>query len=594
MFVGRSSLLTLLDELVRVPAGGEARPVLVLRGCGGCGRTALLEKAYETWRDRTPAVLVRPLALGEGAVRPVMVAMMLGLSQGAVAFPRFVLAQIAIRENFAGLSHDQARMRLRSALHGLRDRAALLDFLRYLARAAGVPAEPNRLAEGAVARLLRGRRMVRFTWRRAQEWFGHQDQGFRFDPERVLIQLGIQAGSRNPAVRRGVDDLLVTALLADLRSSPANALVLLDDGEVPAAMSVTRSLLRVRRALAAVPGNREQGLPDPLTLVTTGGGADTPDGVLAVPVPDLPAGEVLLLARNHVWPDELGAASIAAAVYRLTRGHPEATAFLLRKLNDEPHLVDDLDAALRSPGPEPGIPVERRLLHPFVRGLSEWKRIDEILLEALITLSAARNPLEAEALAALLPAPVGVDSVLFTSPALWSPPGASARPRLHPLARYLGIRALAVRADARTGWDAVFGCLRARAAAGDRAGRLHHERLLGRRDEVAAELAELLPALPGAEWLSLLDEIVATPDPRERDLERIRGAGQPGNRRGHIAVLLGVLPALADPCRTEWSVRKTLRAHAEHSLRRLADETGDPKPFILRAKRYDRDPDRFL
>jgi hypothetical protein len=283
LFVGRSSLLTLVDQLTEVPAqgySGETRPVLVLEGCGGSGRTALLEQALDTWKDVTPTVLVRPCELDgdeESAVRPVLAAIMLGLSLGApgyaVAFPRVVLAQIAIAEKTIGLDPEKALEGLRKRLNTYRDRSALVDFVEGLVNVAGVLAEnikvpgvatiaptvSNRIAEGVVSRLQRSRWMARRTWsKEALEWFGHQGQRRGFDSERALLRLSAQARSKDPDVRRDADDLLVLALLADLRHSlaraigrPANVLVLLDDGDMTSAMSFTRSLLRVRKALMA-------------------------------------------------------------------------------------------------------------------------------------------------------------------------------------------------------------------------------------------------------------------------------------------------------------------------------------------------------
>ncbi|WP_020673309.1 hypothetical protein [Amycolatopsis nigrescens] len=652
MFVGRSSLLALIDQVVKVPAEdgpGETRPVLVLEGCGGSGRTAVLEQALERWTDQTPAVLVRPLELdgdGDSAVRPVLAAVMLGLSLGApgytVAFPRVVLAHIALAEKTTGVDPGKALEGLRKRLNTYQDRTALIGFVADLVRAAGAlaenikvpgaaaiaPATADRIAQGVVARLQRSRWMVRFTWSEAAlSWFGHQGQGRNFDPERALLRLSAQSRSEDPSVRRDVDDLLVAALLADLRHSlarttgrPANVLVLLDDGDTPAAMSFTSSLLRVRQAIAATPGNPESELPDPLTMVTTSNGtltgalarwlpppahwdetkpvaaADTSGLWLRMSLADLHSEHVLQLTRNQLWPDDLGTSAIASAVYRLTRGHAEATAFVLEKLNTEPRLVNDLDKVLRGLGPEPDVLVERHLLRPFVRGLNAHKLADETLLEALITLAAARNRLEAKALAPLLPPPVGVDSALFISPTLWSPAGASEQRRLHPLVRYLGLRALAARGAAA--WTTVFECLRAAAGPDDLAGGLHHDRLLGKKEAVAAELARLLPEAHSDEWLDLFDEVIATADPRERDLDAIRGTGQPGTTTGHLVRLLGVLPALeSSPLVTEWTALEKLRAHAAHGYRQLADHARDPAPFILRAQLYEgyeRLGDRFL
>ncbi|MEU6261657.1 hypothetical protein [Saccharopolyspora shandongensis] len=636
MFVGRADLLALVDRLTDVSRAysGETRPVLVIEGCGGSGRTAVLERAVDAWQGRTPTVLVRPRLLdddGASPVRPVLAAIMLGLSLGApgysVAFPRVVLAQIAISLQAGDLDPRKSLEQLNKALNTYNSRSELLGFVRGLANVAGalvnipVP-EPvaDDIAKVIVDRLHLSRWMTRRTWNKeALAWFGHQGRQRALKPEEVLLGLNTQARSKNAAIRRDVDDLLVNALLADLRHSlahaggrPANVLVLLDDGDTAPAMSFTGSLLRVRKALAASPGNPDSKLPDPLTLVTTSAGAlatalssrpahETGTGEVSgwwirMPLPDLEAADLVEWARNFPgWnrnfadgPEELGATAVARAAYKLTHGHPESTAFVLGRLHDEPNLVGDLDELLRAEESEG--PVERRLLAAFVRGLDASKHVDDTLVEALITLSAARNRVEATALAPLLPAPVGFDSELFTSATLWSPTSPGAEPSLHPLARYLGMRALASRGEDETAlWRTVFESLRGKVAPGNRASQLYYQRMLGESDAVAAELADLLPELPAEEWLALFDAVVAMPDPRARDVEQIRRAGRPGTRHGHVVRLLGVIPAHdKDPCVTEWSVRKKLRSHAAHSFQQLTEhlQGQDPLPFIWRAQRY--------
>ncbi|MFE0024632.1 hypothetical protein [Amycolatopsis sp. NPDC059021] len=647
--MGRPSLLTRIDEMTKVPKHGavETRPVLVLEGCGGSGRTAVLEKVLEEWHGKTPSVLVRPLEPpgdAENAVRPVLAAIMLGLSLGAphynVTFPRVVIAQIAIKENFDGLPADRALARLQTVLNTYRDRAALTGFISDLVLAAGnlaaninvpgvaavAPPLAKRIAEGITTGLLRGHRLARLTWwGRPLEWFGHQDQGFKFNPRLALIKLSNQA--RNPYFRDDVDDLLVAALLGDLRRSlarvnsrPANALLLLDDGDTPPAVAFTRALLRVRRSWETIAGNPVEGLPDPLTMITTSGGAlgraleghlpdpgrltetqlkpDTalPSGPwLRIALAELPPGDIHQLAKEIEWPSDIAPRSMASAVYRLARGHAASSVFILRKLVENPGAVHALDDLLRGRSPEPGCSIARYLLRPFVRDLSERRQVDETGLDALILLSAARNLHEAHALAPLLPAPIALDSELFTSSTLWSPGTESTHRTLHPVVRYLGLWLLAGLPDENPGWNAVFRRLRNHADPDDRAARLHHDRMLGKRQDVATELAELLPVLPTADWLALLDEVVATADPRERDIERIKGAGQPRNRTGRLFVLLGVLPALEhDPFVNAPSEVSQFRALAEYGYLRLADDAKDPTPLILRAKKYSGEGDEFL
>ncbi|MGM1062514.1 hypothetical protein [Saccharothrix sp. Mg75] len=624
MFVGRTGLLRLVDRLTEVPARGVGnRPVLVVEGCGGSGRTALLNRALANWRDRTATVLVSPSKLENDenrAVRPVLAAVVLGLGVGApgyrLTFERVLLAELAIATDVDGLTPEEALDELRARTNS--SRRGLEDLIHSLVGAAGellanvVPGGPAipPLLDGLWNSLRESKRGARLAWsREALAWFGHQDQGLGLDGERVRLQLSVQARNDNPGVRREVDDLLVAALLADLRHSlaratgrPANVLVLLDDGDTSAASSFTGALLRVRRAVADTHGSAEAGTADPLTLVTTSGG--TLAGELAGELPppvvveeenaataplsgmwlrvsfgDLRPDNVVQLAKNHLWPDHLAARSVAAVVHRLTRGHAESTAHVLRRLHDEPQLIGDLDRLLRRDGPTAGVPMHRHLLRPFVRG---HRGRPGDLLDALVTLSAAHDRLEAQELADLLPEPITLDSPLFTHPTLWT--GPAPEDRLHPLVRYLGLRALA---DTPDRWAELFGRLRARAR--DETAELRHARLLGERGAVAARLVELLPVLPTDEWLARFDVITEEPDPRERDLDVVRGVNLPKTPEGHAYRLLGAVPAVDhDPCWTEEDAVSTLCVTVAQAFRQLSEPARDSAPLLERARDYDR------
>ncbi len=629
MFVGRAELLALIDQLTAPQAQPVTPPLLVLEGCGGSGRSSILAQAQAKWRNRTPSVLVQPPIHGDTehiAIRPLLTLVMLGLSVGVkgypVTFPRSLIAQIVINAN---LPPDTTRAQLRELLTSYRQRPILVAFLNQLVAAAlafaqvqvpGLPATPDAtkgLVDAITGRLFSVLPIRRFTWGHAPEWFGHQDQGFTDDHEETLILLSGQARSTVAANRRGVDDLLVSALLADLRHSrarvnsrPPQVLVLLDDGDTPRATAFARSLMRVRQGLEDA-GHRR--LADPLAVVTTSAGplaeslkAMTPASVWPEPGPwlraevqDLTGDEVRQLARSL---DRFTPELTGAAAYRLTRGHPEATELVLGRIKRNRKLVEDLDQLLgeREPDeeePEREFPLDEHLLRMFVRGLSPYKHVDENTVEALVTLSAARSWREASTLTGLLPPPLEIGSNLYTSPTLWSPAAESDDRHLHPLARYLGLRALAARTDARTGWEGVFRRLRAKIDPGDLAARLHHERMLNGKTAVAGELAALLPERSSREWLELFDAVVATPDPRERqDMASVKGIGQPSTPLGHTTTLLGVVPALErDPCVAKTSDIEALRKLAWFSFLRLAETEGvrDKQPFIDRATRYAQD-----
>lgn len=626
MFVGRTSVLELIGELTEPrgendPAG--PRPVLFLTGCGGSGRTAILEEALRTWRERTASVLVQPL-LPDGdrtSLRPLLTSIMLGLGVGVpgyrVTFPRSLVAQLAISADFTGLPPGDQLIRLRERLNEYKRRPALDGFLTDLAhdsfalvhvRVPGLPDLVPRLAaevtRATLNRLYRGRLLMRFSWGDAVDWFRHLDQDFARNSETTLIELSARAKSADPLVRRSVDDVLVAAFLADLRRSharirgrPPQMLLLLDDGDVPEATTFLRSLLRVRQAIAAGRPTPENRLPDPLTVVTTSSGPAAAGAVpwagaypvdvpqVRVDVTDLSSTEVLQLSRSHDWTTSERTASVA---FRLTRGHPAATGFVLRRLGENPRLLDDPNALLDGPGPDEDVPADRYLLRLFARDLDPHRRPDEASVEALITLAAARTWREAATLVSLLPPPFDLGSPIYTSPTLWSASAGGER-RLHPLARYLGLRALAARPDAQTGWEGVFRLLRGKAHPDDHAGRWHHERMLGGRAKVANELAALLPERSSAEWLELFDAVVLSPDPRVTDPAEIRGLGRAPTPAGHTDALLGIVPALErDPCVTRVADITALRQLAGHGFRRLAETEGvaDKEPFLDRADRY--------
>lgn len=319
------------------------------------------------------------------------------------------------------------------------------------------------------------------------------------------------------------------------------------------------------------------GLPQPAVVAESDAATAEPTGTwLRVLSEDLRPTDVENLAKNHLWPNDLAGATVAGAVHRLTRGHPESTTYVLRRLHDEPALVRDLDRLLRGDGPTPGVPAHRHLLRPFVRG---HRGLEGDLLDALVTLSAARDRLEAQGLADLLPGSITLDAPLFTHPTLWTGPGPE--DRLHPLARYLGLRALA---DDPGRWAALFGRLRDNAR--DETAELRHARLLGERDAVAARLVELLRVLPTDQWLARFDVITEDPDPRERDVDVVRGVDRPKTPEGHAYRLLGVVPATChDPCWTQEDALSTFHDAARQSYAQLSEVALDPGPLLERARR---------
>lgn len=645
MFVGRSALMTLVEQCVRVSGGsqvdeGVERPLLLVAGGGGSGRSELLRTLWSEWKQKTPTVWVNPRAIGDAdSLRPVLVAIMQGLSdpvQGyAVEFPRVVLAHIAMQEPVVEVDPDRAREAMRTRMNIYRDRARLIDFLGELigsfgsvVRGAHMPGYEGAhmpgyevgdvvargIAQRFVDRLRRSRLLTRFTWDAALQWFGHQDTGLNFTPETALVQLSKQAHIKRSAVRRGVDDLLVGALLADLRESlakavgrPHNALVLLDEGDARPTRAFVSALARIRAGR-----DPRAGLVDPLVVVTTSGGALAEElpgehGQLSwddARLPEMDAADLqaaglwlpirlgclgpedtLRLARTHLWPADLGASRVADAVYRLTGGYAVATERLLGALATDPTWVENLDAALRGPFGA-GSTLEDALFTTVTEGLTTRGRRDEDLQKTLVTIAAARDLAEAERLLALLGAPV--HPALIASTTLWSVAGPRGGPALPAFIRDLGLRALARQPhDHPRSWEAVFTVLRDGAKqAGDEAGRLHHELALGNRAVAVDALTTALPDTPDEQWLQLLDQVTAAYDPRRPATD---GSARPGTAppepRETVDRLVSTLHALSDP---RLSARETLRGLyllAENGYRLLA---GSSQAFVQRAKHYSR------
>ncbi|WP_410643490.1 hypothetical protein [Amycolatopsis sp. lyj-346] len=376
-----------------------------------------------------------------------------------MTFPRSLVAQLAISANFAGLPPSDQLIRLRERLNEYKRKPALDSFLTALARDSFalvhvqvpglselVPGLAAEVTRSALNRLYRGRGLMRLSWGDAVDWFRHQDQDFAMNAETTLIELSARAKSADPLVRRSVDDVLVAAFLADLRRSharvrgrPPQMLLLLDDGDVPEAVTFVRSLLRVRQAIAGARPTPENRLPDPLTVITTSAGpaaagavpwsgpdpADAPR--VRVDVTDLSAADVLQLSRSHDWTTSERTAGVA---FRLTHGHAAATEFVLHRLGQNPRWLDEPNALLDSTDPDEDVRVDRHLLRIFVRGLDPQRRPDDAAAEALITLAAARAWPEAGTLVRLLPPPFGLGSPLYTSPTLWPASGDGVR-RLH-------------------------------------------------------------------------------------------------------------------------------------------------------------------
>lgn len=656
MFVDRTELVSLLDQLVLVRGGDQVRandnrPVLVVEGSGGSGRSAFVRAMWNRWARRTPTAWVDPRLIGEPdaqEMRAVLLAVLLGLSRDVpgyrVRFSRVITAYIAMKEPITDEDPEKAAEIMLRRLVAYRDKHNLIDLVGGLVRVAGdavravrpgdpgaevAPAISQEIAPRIVDRIQRSRIPIKGKLDKAVEWFGHQDTGLNFDPLAALVRLSGQAVIKTKAVRQQVDELLVTALLADLRESlegvenrPSHALILLDNGDMPMARAFTTALVRVQgRVPDPMVGHTARPL-DPVVVMTASGGVLVEDllrsnalpvrwegsrsgrGILPsgqrygtwlpVQLSDFTEADVQTMALKRMWPPTLGNSTISRLTYRLTGGHADATTLVLRVLESTPAQLNNLHQVLRDRSFTAGTPLEDHLLDKIVGGLRASGTVDTALRHDLVTLAAARDVREAESLTELLQAPT--QELLLTSRTLWSghptalpplEPPPSTSPLLSPLVRYLGLRELAGRTeDDGPTWDRVFGALRDSATAAgksDRAARLHHELALGNRALVVAEFIELLPTVVDEEWLTLLDQVTATPDPRWRFTIPKRA---PAPSTGHAEVIARLVEgqhAASDPQLGDPETLNHLYNTLSNDFGHLA---GNSRVFLQRAAYY--------
>ncbi|MEQ4715077.1 hypothetical protein [Nonomuraea sp. B19D2] len=604
------------------------RPILILEGVGGSGRSRVLDDTWRRWARTTPIARVDPLAGGDDSdsMRSVLKAVMLGLTAEApgyrVSFPRVVLAHIAMSAPINESDPEKSVRTLRERINTYQDPSLVVTLLqRLLPVAAGTlgldAPSLDKTLEEMIGRLGKSGLRSKLLWRDALAWFEHQDQDFCHDPERALVRLSRQADDPGAGVRENVDRLLMTALLADLRDSfdravnhPSRAVLLLDNGDAPSAGQFLKTLVKARSKL------ERHGVPrDPLTVITTSGGyilaesaglseraAQWPESALAdLSRSDLhnagtwlrvlldgfttDAVEYLVEADLTWWPPSLGVGTITNAVLRLTGGHAEATDLVLAQLRNDPKVIDDLGRVLSEHAPEQGQTMESYLIDRITADLSPRKRLHEHLREALITLAGARDNEEAQCLTPLLDNTVHAEPILFTSPSLWPMPQPRGRWAMAPFVRFLLLRRLAERpGNHSASWTRVFERLRDHTADEDVCGRLHHELALGNHETVVTELFKLLGEASGAEWLECLDRIVATPGLRPPHDTTAPADTAAESRRAAVAQLVTALHQLADPVLSD---REVLRGHytvAAEACRRLSD--ADARPFAERAQHF--------
>lgn len=659
MFVDRSAVLSLVDQMISVEGGNQVRaddrrPVLVIEGSGASGRSTFLEAIRDAWAGKTPTAWVEPRLMHTSAaqgVRPVLLDVLLGLSGKVegyhVQFPRVITAFIAMRKPVLDEDPERAAQVMRDRVIEYGARIKQLALIGELVTAIGkvvqatsrdrqvgdtVVVVSNEIGSRIPGILRRTPLAISGPFAKAVKWFAHQDRGLTWEPLGALVHLSRQAVVDTEAVRRDVDDLLITALLADLRESlsgvanrPSNALIVIDDGDMPTARAFIKGLVRVQGRVGNPLVGQPHRPPDPLAVVISSGGLLAEDLVsgntqpvssgkarddeaivpdirrhatwMPVQLSDFTGDDVRAMTEKHMWRPTLGSSTISDLIYRLTGGHAGATVRVLEALKADQAQLGSLDKVLGDRSFTAPDTLEKHLLDKFVGGLRPSGTVDKSLREDLIVLAAARDVAEAESLAGLLRAPS--QEVLLTSRTLWSgrrvtlPPVAtppSTSPVLSPLVRYLGLRELARRTgDHEATWDDVFGTLRDQAAARGEAARegqagvLHHELALGHHALVIDEFAALLPVMADDKWLALLDAATATPNPRWCFVAPRNAPARPTGHGELIARLVVGQLAASDPALSDPEELHDLYSRLSNDFRHLA---GNSRVFLKRAEYY--------
>ena len=564
-FVGRSELISYIDDLITAPDGpaddpGGVRPVLVVQGCGGSGRTRLLDTVQGNWKNYPPVAMIVPARLGapdeeEQVPRPFLSAVWLGF-HGQVQFPRLVLAHLAMAAPTLSQDPGRASAEMYERIHRSGSNKALPivksaltsgsnAFLTYLAtrngQDAAVAEQARELVDVVAQTTVDGmkKRLVKaqLTFRDAPQWFARQrGEGKQAGgAERALIWL--HTSTRKGRSAPDIDDLLVRAFLADLSDAMAkkskrvaNPVLLVDGADGPDAIGFLTALVRVRA--------REDAEPDPLAVVATSGGplidalhaedesgrrvscvedirtserdAGRPPPWISLPLTALSHSETEHLVGSQ-WPAEPRPALIVDAVHRAAAGHPAATTAVLERLRTARN--DTLGTLVDDPGTL--LPSADAQLQRMVTGLTAGVPASRAVLT---TLSAARNLKEAARLL-IDPAQLRLGSVVE----LWIRSDDADRPAPGALMRHLLLCDLARREPTGGGpagelpplpdWTSVHRELQKWAAADDdTGGKLYHRLALRDAAGVHDELWRLLPHLDGERWLELLDEVVAVPD----------------------------------------------------------------------------------
>ncbi|NKE57385.1 hypothetical protein FXN61_11270 [Lentzea sp. PSKA42] len=605
----QGSLLTLVREFMERPEHHgvpttRRTPVLVFTGPKGSGKTALLDEVESRLTGNVPHAGIDCATLKANAAWEVLASLTFELNRtaagyGTVPFPRFVTAQVAIAQDFTGLTRGKKHEQLERALEETHNVDKLREIIGVMAEQAAqfvpVIGPAARYAPELVLAGLKANGWSRqFVLGTGLAHYG-SDKTVAYDELVRINQL-----TRNDAreeQRQAATEVLWGAFLADLRAAfgsggrkrrwSLNCVLLLDNIDADQGRILYRALTDVRRKAE----------PDPLTVIATSGGAlprhlDPKERIpfaeeasyasyleerqgeyrsdsYPVRLRDLTLDEVAGMLDDVApqWMDERR--TFASWIYRMTLGHPAATAVLVKALSDRVSRPGSLRELLSDEFPgsvdkDEQITVRQRLRRKFL-----GDKPGEELLTRLRACAAARDIDQAELLR---------DSGLIVSPA----DNAALVPAelqvveagkkvMLPAFRHLMLAELA---EERERWLAVHSWLRNKGT-----DRQYHA--LAARD-VQAVVARLEHGLSDAKtWLESLHSITEAPndlrldhDDAEPDRVLAAAAGwQPSDSRSRtLARIVAALWIARDPLTT--TRRKDLYRSAAFDLRMLAQDPG--------------------
>ncbi|WP_410631248.1 hypothetical protein [Amycolatopsis sp. cmx-4-83] len=590
----------ILRQLLIRPEDGDPRyaPAVLFEGDARTGKTQLLRTFARGWAGKIPYSFLDVAAvedrLGEDALPELLAAIAAQLSRrcalyGSLRFDRLVIglkaAQLDLDDDPAGARRQVETMlterlglsTLKKVLTGVAQQA-----LKQVPSPVEAPGGLVQVAVDAVVDGAAGRLLTRNALGRARSWYAHRDRHEVGDAVGQLIDLN--TALRTPELADAASqagELLCDALLADLRDNfrtarhadewAAGCLVLLDNVDCALGTRFLGTVAELRTLDAAAGVS----LPAPWVLAGTSRGAllgalppaqraavldlgaltdlNTPEGTdppwARRRLPFLTADDVRKLVSTV--PEARRHPNLGSCVHLVTGGHPGAAVFLLDAVaatapGDPEHLLDAAHGAST---------VRDALTHHLTAGL------DETVVEALITCSAARDRHDGQRLATRLPATAGADLPL----AMWDDTGT------HPttVVRALLLRNLADRTeDHLWSWrrthEFLGGAGPADSAAPARL--LHHTLALGETTVVLDELARRLGTMPLPEWLTLLLTVTSAPARGARTVAT-------GPWPGFLPSLVNRLWTAADPL--SCANRRTLHTRIAGGLAELANHLDD-------------------